>query len=170
MPQRSYSERIVRRTVLSRRPNIVNQFVQVVTHPTNNPCVHPTRVINRDLSHITNILQRFRREVFKPGFKPAFQVAGSNDPQRIIDGIRIRVSEPWEIDQGGASLCGPAAFMYCLAKDAPELYAQYVCELYTTGKASINERGRTKHSPNNKCLRLEFISGVKKKTSLTRAD
>lgn len=126
----------------------MNQFVQVVTHPVNIPCVHPTRVINRDLSGVTSILASFRREVFKPGFKPAFQVPGSNNPTEIIEGIEERVTAPWSIDQAGASLCGPAAFMYCLAKDAPEIYAQYVCDLYLAGNARI---GALSVEPSNAC-------------------
>lgn len=115
----------------------MNLPLNVITHPANRPCVRPTHLINRDLSKVDRILSEFRQVVLKPGFKPAFQLAVS--PTAIVYELQLRIDMPWQIDQGGASLCGPAAFMYCLAKDRPELYAQYVCDLYIFGKARIND-------------------------------
>lgn len=116
----------------------MNSSVSVITHPSNVPFVQSTRLINRDLTKVNQIMAEFRRTVSKPGFKPAFELPGTNSIS-IVDDLDQRVGLPWEINQGGASLCGPAAFMYCLAKDAPELYAQYVFDLYVTGKAKIND-------------------------------
>jgi hypothetical protein len=42
-------------------------------------------------------------------------------------------------DQQQASLCGPAALMYCLIRDRPDIYAQYVIDLWTTGKAKLGK-------------------------------
>lgn len=69
---------------------------------------------------------------------PAFQLSHGGDPITIALELRRRIQTRWRIDQGGASLCGPAAFIYCLAKDAPELYARYISDLYISGRAQIN--------------------------------
>jgi len=41
--------------------------------------------------------------------------------------------------QSGASVCGPAAFFYCLQKDRPDVYAQAARELWRYGKTKIGE-------------------------------
>lgn len=43
----------------------MNLPIQVTTHLTNRPCVHPTRLINRDLSAAQSILREFRAKVNK---------------------------------------------------------------------------------------------------------
>ncbi|PLR53807.1 hypothetical protein [Chimaeribacter arupi] len=40
-------------------------------------------------------------------------------------------------DQLSASVCGPAAFFYCLQKDRPDVYAQAARELWRYGKTKI---------------------------------
>lgn len=40
-------------------------------------------------------------------------------------------------DQGPTSLCGPAAFFYCLLVDRPDLYVKCVIDLWENGKAKI---------------------------------
>ena len=116
----------------------MNLPLQVVTHPANIPCVHPTRIINRDLKAADRILRSFEQTISKRGFTPAFQLSHGNRPLSILGDLRLRIGKPWKINQGGASLCGPAALMYCLAKDAPHLYAQYIADLYVEGQAQIN--------------------------------
>jgi hypothetical protein len=39
--------------------------------------------------------------------------------------------------QRNSSLCGPAAFIFCLLTDRPDLYAQFVIDLWETGKAKL---------------------------------
>jgi hypothetical protein len=56
----------------------------------------------------------------------------------VVDGLRVRIQQPFKVDQSAASLCGPAAFFYCLLEEHPELYAQYVIDLYNAGEAYIN--------------------------------
>lgn len=123
---------------IQRNRYVMNSSVSVITHPSNVPCVHPTRLINRDLTKMKRIIAEFRKVVLRSGFKPAFQLPGTHSLD-IVNQLEQRASTPWRINQGGASLCGPAAFMYCLAKDAPELYVQYVFDLYVTGQAKIND-------------------------------
>lgn len=59
------------------------------------------------------------------------------DQADVVAGLRERVNDPYKQDQGAASLCGPAAFFYCVLNYKPELYVQYVIDLFTTGKARI---------------------------------
>jgi len=59
------------------------------------------------------------------------------DPVELITDLRKRVTEPVSQNQGGASLCCPASFFYCVLNYKPELYVQYVIDLFTTGKARI---------------------------------
>jgi hypothetical protein len=68
----------------------------------------------------------------------------------VVDGLRLRVADPKSQNQSAASLCGPAALLYCLLNDSPELYVQYVIDLYTTGSASL---GTLKVSPSKDCCR-----------------
>lgn len=44
--------------------------------------------------------------------------------QDVVDGLRERINEPWRQNQQAASLCGPAAFLYCVLEEHPEVYAQ----------------------------------------------
>ena len=57
--------------------------------------------------------------------------------QDVVDGLRMRINDPKTQDQSAASLCGPAAFFYCLLQEMPHLYAQYVIDLYKTGEARL---------------------------------
>lgn len=66
----------------------------------------------------------------------------------VVDGLRDRLAEPTHIDQANTSLCGPASLMYCLASAKPALYAQYVVELYQTGRSTI---GRLTVEPGADC-------------------
>jgi hypothetical protein len=59
------------------------------------------------------------------------------DQAELIAGLRERVNDPIKQDQGAASLCCPASFFYCVLNYKPELYVQYVIDLFTTGKARI---------------------------------
>ncbi len=60
------------------------------------------------------------------------------DPAELIAGLRERVNDPVTQDRGvPASLCCPASFFYCVLNCKPELYVQYVIDLFTTGKARI---------------------------------
>lgn len=62
--------------------------------------------------------------------------ANRTDLQEEID---RRVNAPHLIDQGYASLCGPSAFIYCVAKHHKEVYRQYVAELLIHGEAKLGQ-------------------------------
>ena len=76
------------------------------------------------------------------------------DQADVVAGLRERVNDPHKQAQGAASLCGPAAFFYRVLNFKPELYVQYVIDLFTTGKARwrfthrlIASRPKTKSAP-----------------------
>ena len=48
-----------------------------------------------------------------------------------------RINSPSSINQQDSSLCGPACFLYCLILKNPDVYAQYVIDLYEKGDAKI---------------------------------
>ena len=68
-----------------------------------------------------------------PKGRPFPRIAESD----IVAGLADRIQDPTKQNQGAAGLCGPAAFFYCVLNYKPELYVQYVIDLFTTGKARI---------------------------------
>lgn len=131
----------------------------ISSNSTCSPHVSPTRLINRDLSSVNAVLADMRLKISAPGFKPAFQVANSGTPTQLVSEIIARVKQPWLINQSSASLCGPAAFMYCLAKDAPNIYVRYVYDLYVSGQGSINN---LHVEPSEDCRKGTISSGPSK--------
>ncbi|MCG8516676.1 MAG: hypothetical protein MI794_01635 [Pseudomonadales bacterium] len=57
----------------------------------------------------------------------------------VLKGLKLRSLDPGSINQGYAYLCGPAAFLFVIAKESPETYVKYIIDLYQTGNASIEE-------------------------------
>ncbi|MDR0563401.1 MAG: hypothetical protein LBG78_00505 [Azoarcus sp.] len=57
--------------------------------------------------------------------------------KKVAAAIADRAKEPFKINQANAPLCGPAAFMYCVASHDPEAYKQYVVDLLTTGEGRL---------------------------------
>ncbi|WP_263143815.1 hypothetical protein [Pseudomonas sp. RIT-PI-AD] len=83
---------------------------------------------------------------FESGHEPlVFQGA---QREMIAADLRVRVETPKLISQETASLCGPAAFMYCVASAYPRQYVSYVIELATKGEASL---GKMKVKPSQAC-------------------
>ncbi len=78
----------------------------------------------------------------------------AGDPQdpftkaKIERALQLRLAKYDFPDQGDASLCGPAAFFYCLLMDRPDLYKQIVKELWESGKTKI---GTLKIKPGYNC-------------------
>ncbi len=66
----------------------------------------------------------------------------------VVDGLRVRLADPSKQNQSAASLCGPAAFLYCLLEEHPEIYAQYVIDLYKTGEGRL---GKLHVKPSSGC-------------------
>ncbi|MDC9605347.1 hypothetical protein [Xenorhabdus griffiniae] len=63
--------------------------------------------------------------------------------------VQSRLSKRSVPDQGGASLCGPAAFFYCLQMDRPDIYEQAARELWVHGRTKI---GQLEIKPGDGCL------------------
>lgn len=68
--------------------------------------------------------------------------------ERVVDQLRARVANPSTIDQGRSSLCGPASFLYVIAKDMPHVYAKYIIDLFEKGEAGI---GSLRIKPSSAC-------------------
>ena len=79
--------------------------------------------------------------------------AKSYSRQKIADAIRQRAKTPELISQENAALCGPAAFMYCIAKQDKEAYIRYVVDLLTTGEGHLGDLIVT---PSADCLKAEM--------------
>jgi hypothetical protein len=67
---------------------------------------------------------------------------------KIERALQLRLAKYDFPYQGDASLCGPAAFFYCLLMDRPDLYKQIVKELWESGKTKI---GTLKIKPGYDC-------------------
>jgi len=85
--------------------------------------------------------------------------------QDVVDGLRARIKDPSKQDQSVASLCGPAAFLYCVLEEMPHLYTQYVIDLYRTGEARLgglhikpSAGCRGYDSPKNKIHPVDWIA------------
>lgn len=81
---------------------------------------------------------------FKNAGKPEDQgVFGkeSTDYRRlqIADQLIARLQRGVGPDQDSTSLCGPAAFMYCVLRDRPDIYVRYILDLWTTGTGMIGK-------------------------------
>ena len=57
----------------------------------------------------------------------------------VARGLRERVQTPSTLDQKNASVCGPAAFIYCLLNCHPEMYTRYVIDLYESGEGRLGD-------------------------------
>lgn len=55
--------------------------------------------------------------------------------QKVAEQLRVRVNDPTVIEQNGAGVCGPTAFLFSLAQDDPLAYAKLVTDLYEHGAA-----------------------------------
>ena len=53
------------------------------------------------------------------------------------EGLLERIKQPHMINQASGLVCGPAAFMYAIARQDPAAYAKYVTEIYDKGYALL---------------------------------
>ncbi|MCC4106213.1 hypothetical protein [Serratia ureilytica] len=80
-----------------------------------------------------------------------YPIGSADDPfdkKKIENQIVSRMSHSSYPNQGGTSLCGPAAFFYCLQMDRPDVYKQAANELWLYGKTKI---GTLNISPGDGC-------------------
>ena len=78
----------------------------------------------------------------RPFIAKEYPIGDPRDPfekNKIERDISDRLNH-WSFPtQGNASVCGPAAFFYCLQKDRPDIYAQAAWELWRYGKTKIGQ-------------------------------
>ncbi|MET1077905.1 MAG: hypothetical protein ABWY06_07780 [Pseudomonas sp.] len=67
----------------------------------------------------------------------AFSCAKGIPRADLVVEIQRRMANPTIIAQGNAPLCGPAAFMFNVAKTQPYAYARYVLDLLSKGEAML---------------------------------
>ncbi len=91
-----------------------------------------TRIINRDLTSAKLLISQLVKLSNTANFMPAFsgENNGKGAVKKIIEHLGSRIVKPWTINQASTSLCVPAVFFYCLAKNCPALYVKSVIELY----------------------------------------
>ncbi|MCQ4104446.1 hypothetical protein NOG67_06295 [Erwinia persicina] len=80
-----------------------------------------------------------------------YPVGSADDPfdkKKIESQLASRINHSSYPNQGDTSLCGPAAFFYCLLMDRPDVYKQAVNELWMYGKTKI---GALNIVPGNGC-------------------
>jgi hypothetical protein len=93
-------------------------------------------------------VQQRKNEFLNSTKDPAFSCIKTQTRQEFIKALGDRCDEPSAIAQGNSSLCGPAAFIYCIAREKPDDYAMYVLDLALGGEGSL---GNLKVSPRPEC-------------------
>jgi hypothetical protein len=92
-------------------------------------------------ANVENMIRKFEKRNDNKAFTKI-------ERKKVATQLRERIKDPFLIDQGGASLCGPAVFIYYPAKRRPKQYAQYIIDMYEKGEADI---GRLKVKPGGDC-------------------
>lgn len=85
----------------------------------------------------TVVLRIPRRNIF---VTPEYPSEHPNDPfrkNRIEEDLNDRLQGKSYPDQKSSSLCGPAAYFYCLLKDRPDLYRRVVTDLWEEGETNF---------------------------------
>lgn len=117
-----------------------------------NPCYFESKGTPKLVSEggETKVIQITRPE--RPFIAEEYPIGHPLDPfEQNIIAKQIGNRFDW-VDfpmQQDASLCGPAAFFYCLQKDRPDVYAQAAKELWQYGKTTI---GKLEINPGDTCL------------------
>lgn len=107
-----------------------------------NACYFETVIKTQPVNQEENIFELKISSPERAFIAKNYPVGSIKDPfeKSLIENqiaSRLKASFPTYPDQGGASLCGPAAYFYCLQMDRPDVYAQTVRELWRYGKTKI---------------------------------
>ena len=97
---------------------------------------------------IYSVKVTFKSRAFEAKEHPAGDPLDPFSKEEIEKGLQLRLAKMDYPDQDRSSLCGPAAFFYCLLMDRPDLYKQMVKELWESGKTKI---GTLKIEPSSDC-------------------
>jgi hypothetical protein len=108
-----------------------------------NPCYFETREQTRLVKPGEENIQAVQiSSPERPFIAKEYPIGHDLDPfERSIirEQITTRFNQLDYPNQGWGSLCGPAAFFYCLQMDRPDVYAQAARELWCWGKTKIGE-------------------------------
>jgi len=91
-------------------------------------------------------IERFKRDSGNLKFKC---IKDREDREKFAVHLKERMSNPRKINQGLTPLCGPAAFMHCVAKDRRDNYVHYVLDLAEKGEGRL---GNLRVKPGSACL------------------
>ena len=108
-----------------------------------NPCYFETREQTRLVKPGEENIQAVQiSSPERPFIAKEYPIGHDLDPfERSIirEQITTRFNQLDYPNQGWGSLCGPAAFFYCMQMDRPDVYAQAARELWCWGKTKIGE-------------------------------
>ncbi|RJT26569.1 hypothetical protein [Buttiauxella izardii] len=116
-----------------------------------NPCYFQSTGTTKLQSKGDNIAVINISRPERPFIAKDYPIGSSQDPFEktlIAQQITRRFNQVDYPNQFNASLCGPAAFFYCLQKDRPDVYAQAAQELWRSGKTKI---GQLEITPSGGC-------------------
>ena len=85
-------------------------------------------------------LQELRERV-RSTRQGSFAFACISSGHDYIQDLQHRLNFPETINQGNAPLCGPAAFLYCVAKSFREVFERYALELALFGSTQLGNLG-----------------------------
>ncbi|MDC9580044.1 hypothetical protein PSI15_00335 [Xenorhabdus sp. PR6a] len=107
-----------------------------------NACYFESTIETKPVSDGDNTVELKITVPERPFIAKEYPVGHPHDPfekRKIESQIQDRLSKRTYPDQNGASLCGPAAFFYCLQIDRPDIYEQAARELWKYGKTKIGQ-------------------------------
>lgn len=116
-----------------------------------NPCYFVTSGTSKLESEGGNIVSVNISKQYRPFIAEQYPVGGPQDPFEksiIEEQIKNRFNHITYPNQNVGSLCGPAAFFYCLQMDRPDVYAQAAKDLWQFGKTKI---GALEIAPGDGC-------------------
>ncbi|REF26048.1 hypothetical protein BDD26_0612 [Xenorhabdus cabanillasii] len=107
-----------------------------------NACYFESTIETKPVSDGDNTVELKITIPERPFIAKEYPIGHEKDPfekSKIESEIQSALSKRTYPNQGGASLCGPAAFFYCLQIDRPDIYEQAARELWKYGKTKIGQ-------------------------------
>lgn len=131
-----------------------------------NPCYFVSTGTSKLESEGGNVVKVNISRPERPFIAEQYPIGDPQDPFEksiIEEQVKNRFNQVTFPDQNASSLCGPAAFFYCLQMDRPDVYAQAAKELWQFGKTKI---GALEIAPGDGCRHPEgsfFRNGTRPK-------
>ncbi|CDG17073.1 hypothetical protein [Xenorhabdus doucetiae] len=107
-----------------------------------NACYFESTIETKPVSDGDNTVELKITVSERPFIAKEYPIGHPYDPfekRKIESQIQDRLSKRTYPQQGWASLCGPAAFFYCLQMDRPDVYEQAARELWQYGRTKIGQ-------------------------------